>query len=579
VSESSDADLIRLVELICDGSRVDWNRIRSDRPDLQPILDELRLIETMMSVKQAAPPADDSPPSDSQWGHLRLLEKLGEGRFGEVFRAFDPTLEREVALKLVNPECSTIGPGADRFVEEARQLARVRHPNVLVVHGADRHDGRLGLWTDLVRGRTLEEWAADHGVLGEREAAGIGVDLCRALAAVHAADLVHRDVKTTNVMREDGGRILLMDFGPVADVALAAGDLPRIPSPGTPLAMAPEELRGEQPGPRTDIYALGVLLYRLVTGRYPTEATDLKELVGKHARGEATPLGDLRPDLPGEFVRIVEQAIDPSPARRFASAGAMERALLRSGVHGEVPKRRPALGGGRTIAWATVVLVFMAAIWIVVARLRSPGGHTVASDHVLPSLTPAATQPGPPQASATLMRDRGGRVVPLASGDRVGPGDALYLNFEGGELEHVYVVDEDQHGNAFVLFPVPGVDLRNPLAPGVSHRLPGSRRGSPIEWQVSSAGGQETILVVASRQPLPALEQELSRVARAASPRARADALPSGTWRGIGRLTEPAPVNRKDGAGVSRRIEIALADSTAARETWLWKIELENPGH
>jgi len=175
---------------------------------------------------------------------------------------------------------------------------------------------------EFVHGRTLESWLLAHGALGPGEAATLGVDLCRALAAVHSAGLVHGDVKAQNVMREDGGRTVLMDFGAgrvqgAHDVALA----------GTPLYLAPEVLAGEPATPRSDIYSLGVLLFHLLTGAYPYSGSDLDGLRAAHADGSHVMLRDLRPDLPDGLVRAIHRALEPDPARRFATAGEMEQGL------------------------------------------------------------------------------------------------------------------------------------------------------------------------------------------------------------------------------------------------------------
>jgi serine/threonine protein kinase len=116
-------------------------------------------------------------------GPLVILETLGEGRFGRVYRARDPHLQRDVALKVLHPRDRQSGGGS--LVTEARLLARVRHPNVVTIHGADIIDGEIGLWMELVEGRTLASWVATHGPLGAEEAAVIGATLCRSVAAVH----------------------------------------------------------------------------------------------------------------------------------------------------------------------------------------------------------------------------------------------------------------------------------------------------------------------------------------------------------------------------------------------------------
>jgi len=307
------------------------------------------------------------PPDDPgwTWGHLRVVARLGEGSFGEVYRAHDTVLDRHVALKL-----SKRAFGLDterRFLDEARRLARVRHPNVVVVHGADVNDGRVGLWTDVVEGETLEALLDRHGLLSAREAAVIGLDLCGALAAVHAQGLVHGDVKAANVMRERGGRIVLMDFGTVKELPRHGGEA--ILTRGTPLVLAPELLRGQPPTPAADLYSLGVLLYRLVTGRHPVEGTDLAEIARKHERGEWTPLRDARPDLPDGFVRAIERALAADPGQRYASAGAMERALSPVAA---VPKRRARPQGAAVAAAAAVVAAVAAAGTYTVVRPVHP---------------------------------------------------------------------------------------------------------------------------------------------------------------------------------------------------------------
>ena len=256
-----------------------------------------------------------------------MIERLGGGTFGEVYRAWDRQLEREVALKLLRVDEATDDPLTSRIATEGRLLARVRHPNVVTVHGVAVHDGRVGLWMELVRGATLEQLLLKHGPFSAREAALVGIDLCRALAAIHAAGLIHRDVKAQNVMREDGGRIVLMDLGTGREID-PAGVRRAVPDlAGTPLYLAPEIFTGAPASERTDLYSLGVLLYHLVTGSFPVRATTIEELQAGHAQGTAVRLRDARADLPTAFVRVVDRAIAADPARRYASAGALEAEL------------------------------------------------------------------------------------------------------------------------------------------------------------------------------------------------------------------------------------------------------------
>jgi Flp pilus assembly protein TadD len=269
-------------------------------------------------------PATVTEPAPALWGPLQLQEKVGEGTFGEVFRAFDTQLHREIAVKLLR-----VGSSPDRLVDrmlrEGRVLARVHHPNVVVVHGAEVREGRAGLSMEFIRGATLERLLKTQGTFSAREAALIGQDLCRAVAAVHGAGLVHRDIKAQNVMREEGGRVVLMDFG--AGQLREAGARGPARLTGTPLYLAPEILNGSEATVQSDIYSLGVLLYHLVTGEFPVRANAIEELRVAHAEGRAVRLHDARPDLPDGFVQVVERACEPSPDRRYQSAGEVQVAL------------------------------------------------------------------------------------------------------------------------------------------------------------------------------------------------------------------------------------------------------------
>jgi TolB-like protein/Tfp pilus assembly protein PilF len=303
------------------------------------VIRQLRVLADLAVLHRSLPADPDAPlsrrlreplatPAIGKWGHLSLLERLGGGTFGEVYRAWDPELEREVALKLLRPGESPEDPLASRIAREGRLLARVRHPNVITVYGVGAHEGRVGLWMELVRGATLEQTLGARGPFSAREAAIIGVDLCRALAAVHSAGLIHRDVKAQNVMREDGGRIVLMDLGTGREAGAAEHALADMA--GTPLYLAPEVLDGAPASARTDVYGLGVLLYHLVTGTFPVRATTLEELRDGHARGKSVRLRDVRADLPTTFVNVVDRAIAHDAAVRYDSAGALEADLVRA---------------------------------------------------------------------------------------------------------------------------------------------------------------------------------------------------------------------------------------------------------
>lgn len=275
------------------------------------------------STWRAGAPPDPEIEADT-WAHLTLCEVIGRGAYGTVYRAWDPRLDRDVALKLI-PE-AVDRHYAELVSEEARLLARVHHPNIVTVYGATREEGCVGIWMELIEGQTLEQILQERGRSSAREAALIGLDVCEALAAVHSAGLLHRDVKAHNVMRDRNGRIVLMDFGAGREQILP-GETTIADLAGTPLYMAPELFHGKEATVRSDVYSVGVLLYRLVTGKVPVTARSLDEVRKAHEAGKTRRLRDERSDLPGAFVQIVERALSPDPARRFESAGAFEMAL------------------------------------------------------------------------------------------------------------------------------------------------------------------------------------------------------------------------------------------------------------
>ncbi len=257
------------------------------------------------------------------WGALEVRRLLGAGSFGEVYEAWDPTLHREVALKLRRPETGTL-----RWLDEARNLARVRHPHVLTVHGADVLDGRAGIWTERLLGHTLEQELTASGPFTETEVLRIGRDIASALAAVHAAGLIHGDVKTSNIMLEDGDaprRAVLVDFGS-ADHQPGEDDIPAY-AMGTPLTMAPEVLDGKPASAGADVYSLGATLFRLLTGRYPVEGASIDAIRRAQRSGERARVRGFAPQVSARLARAVERAIEPDPGNRWPTAKAFGRAL------------------------------------------------------------------------------------------------------------------------------------------------------------------------------------------------------------------------------------------------------------
>jgi serine/threonine protein kinase len=210
-SQRSDG-LEQVAARIADEQPVNWLSV-DETTDVVSVsgLREIEQLAQGFRHMQVSAVAPKTPSSNRfRFGALQVLEPLGSGAQGEVWRAYDPLLDLQVALKLRKVDSDTL---SHQFLEEARRLARVRQANILSVYGAAVHDGRAGLWTELVRGSPLSELLTQHGPFPADEVRGIGLDLCHALAAVHRHGVVHGDVKAANVMREVSGRIVLRDFG------------------------------------------------------------------------------------------------------------------------------------------------------------------------------------------------------------------------------------------------------------------------------------------------------------------------------------------------------------------------------
>jgi len=337
---ADDPALADLAASVADGTVVDWDAAETSAGPSRRLVRHLRLVENIAALHRSIPasepdetPAAEAVPDGRRWGRLIILDRIGEGTSCEVFRAWDTELHRHVALKLLHD--SHTDNAHDRMLDEARRLARIRHEHVVQVYGAEQHDGRVGYWMELVRGTSLERQVADRGPFGGREAALLGLDVCSALAAVHAAGLLHRDVKAQNVMREEGGRVVLMDFGTGEELA----GTNRIV--GTPLYLAPEIFRGQKASVQSEVYSIGVLLFYLVTGKFPVNAGSMEQLAREHAKRSRLSVRDLRPDMSQAFISVVERALDSDPLRRHRSVGELESALREALVPAPITQPRP----------------------------------------------------------------------------------------------------------------------------------------------------------------------------------------------------------------------------------------------
>lgn len=269
---------------------------------------------------------DGSPESGSgwRWGHLEVREALGRGASATVYRAWDPRLGREVALKLFDTDAI----GCGEALREGQRLARLRHPHLVTVFGADTCDGTSGVWMEFVPGETVDAIVSRTGPWTVEATLVTMRDLASALASIHDSNLLHRDVKARNVIREPGGRVVLMDLG-----AGQERGLPDSGVAGTPLYMAPELFTGSQASERTDVYSLGVLMYFMLSGAYPVDAGSIEELLGAHGSRRSCRLAVARPALPAAVTALADRFCAADPGERPATAREAEAELAACLAH------------------------------------------------------------------------------------------------------------------------------------------------------------------------------------------------------------------------------------------------------
>jgi Tol biopolymer transport system component len=428
-----DRFLLDLVDAVLEGRTLDWSDVELRASASQrDLVAHLRAVAAIASLNAAPTEVGIGSAVGCAWGHLKLLEPIGRGAFGTVYRAWDPQLRREVALKLL-PGKGALG---DSAIEEGRRLARVQHPNVVTIYGADRVDGIVGLWMELLYGDTLEEIVARDGPLPLGRTWMIAQSLCSAAAVVHRAGLVHRDIKAHNVIVEAEGRVVLMDFG--AGRAIADDSAEDVA--GTPLYLAPEIFAGDAPGPASDQYSIGVLLYYLLTARYPVEARTIADL--RHAatqRVSARDIRELRPDVPRRAAEAIARALDPDPSRRYASLSDLGAALL--------PRR-----SSRMILVAAGALAGAAIVFPAMGRRAASAIRREAAADVLGDSTAVPTSRRlelPPAILFANGLSYDGRIYAFAAID----GSPAVLDMSSGQVETYSRPDPDGYAEFAIASP------------------------------------------------------------------------------------------------------------------------------
>jgi len=336
-------------------------------PDEPELWDELRLrIEALKRTRWLAQPVEEMEnqlpgrtPSDfglpEVLGRYRLEGLIGSGGFGQVWKAHDPDLHRQVAVKIPRPDRIATPRQTERFLAEARRIAQLRHPGIVAVYDVGQDEGRCFIVTDLIGDGSLSDRLED-GWLEVAQAVRITEQACEALNYAHRQNIVHRDIKPSNILIDEEGRALLADFG----IAITVEELQTesaVPV-GTLAYMSPEQVRDEGIDSRSDVYSLGVVLYELLTGRLPFHADDPVDLRRQIERGVAEEeLFQPHDQVPLALQSICVKALATNPDARFSSAREMAEALR---LASETRSGRPAKQWVLIAVALLVVVGFMA---------------------------------------------------------------------------------------------------------------------------------------------------------------------------------------------------------------------------
>ncbi len=320
-------------------------------------------------------------------GKYRIVARLGRGGIGTVYQAVDQTLEREVAIKVINPGL-TESDLLKRFRAEAITLARLNHPNIATLYELGQHGDELLMVMEFVRGETFDKLSERVGPMPFERAAQLIAQVLDALGHAHHVGIVHRDIKPANLILSESGVVKVMDFG----IARMVGT-EHLTDDGTmmgnPAYMAPEQVMGTEVDGRADLYSVGVILFRMLTGHLPFKADTVVALVEKQVKDPPTPLRQYRAELPAWCEQILDRALAKPPEARYQTADEFRSALMLSAA----------------LAPATEVTSVLAA-----------GGVTADLKKTAPDEMPSTFPPGPapPQSPRAPMAAAAPVFIPIA---------------------------------------------------------------------------------------------------------------------------------------------------------------------
>jgi len=400
------------------------------------------------------------PVVGEQLGRYEITRVLGSGAMGEVFAAYDESLDREVALKVLRPQFSEDFERRERFEREAKAIAALDHPNIVTIYSVEEDDGTHFLTMQLVEGTTLDALVPEGG-LAIDGFLNLALRLVEAVAAAHQKGIVHRDLKPSNVMVAEDGRLKVLDFGlaklradPAGVAALADPETIGLTLEGqiigTVAYMAPEQAEGRAADHRSDIFSLGVLMYEMVTGDAPFSGDTPISVLSSIIKDTPSVVSQLKPGMPAHLSRIIRACMAKDPVRRFQSAIDLRNALddLKHEVQsGEFEAARspgttaeevplPPARRSRTPGWAATTVIAVAALaagGLLGSLVFSGGSGQATDDGEHPPLLRLTSQTG--VAGTPSWSPDGTDIV--YSSDVSGSLDLWRQNQEGGRVEQV----------------------------------------------------------------------------------------------------------------------------------------------
>jgi len=296
----------------------------------------------------------EAAPSESLIGTVlggfRLVEKVGEGGMGAVYKGYDESLDRHVAVKILPQRLAADETYVQRFMREARSVAKLHHPNLVHIYAVGEQDGLHYFAMEMIAGEPLSVLVARGGGLPIIDCVRILGQTMSALDKVHSLGIVHRDIKSANIMITPDDRAILMDFGLAKGGEYAEGVTSAGIVLGTPEYMSPEQALGEEATAQSDVYSLGVLFFEMLTGRLPFVGKSAIAVIRQHAETDAPAPSSVREGLPAQLDEVVLRAMAKDRSVRYANLPQMAAGLLKVGRTRELVDLAGAAGGGETMA-------------------------------------------------------------------------------------------------------------------------------------------------------------------------------------------------------------------------------------